>query len=338
MPGMKTIIQPLYSNTKPITCAVVGTGYLGRFHAQKLHSLPQATLVGVCDVNLDIAKKVAEELQVPAFTNHHDLMDKVEAVCIAASTSQHYTLAKDFLLNDKHVLLEKPITETIEQAQELVEIAKTRGVKFQIGHLERFNSARIALDEHLTHPLFIESQRVAPFNPRGTDVNVVLDLMIHDIDLLQTFVNSPIVDIDAHGTPVLSPHIDIANTHIRFENGCAANLTASRISFKTERKARIFQPNSYISIDYQNKQLAVFEKGPGEMFPGIPEILRHESIFEPKDALFEEIKAFLSCIIEDTQPLVTGNDGLHALKVATTITELITGQLSSVRPTLSLPS
>lgn len=314
----------------PIPCAVIGTGYLGRFHAQKLASLPQAKLVGVCDINPSVSQKVAAELQVASFTDYRDLLDKVDAVCITTTTSQHYALAKDFLKHDKHVLLEKPITETIEQAQELIELANTRGVKFQIGHLERFNSARIALDEHLTHPLFIESQRVAPFNPRGTDVNVVLDLMIHDIDLLQTFVNSPIVSIDAHGTPVLSPHIDIANTHIRFENGCAANLTASRISFKTERKARIFQPNSYISIDYQNKQLAVFEKGPGEMFPGIPEILRHESVFEPKDALLEEIKAFLYCIEHDTQPLVTGNDGLHALKVATTITELIKGQLSSV--------
>lgn len=323
---MKEIKQPL---SKKILSAVVGTGYLGKFHAQKLASLPQTQLMGICDVDAVIAKKVADELRVPFYTDYRELVDKIDAVCIAATTSQHYELAKYFLAHNKHVLLEKPITETIEQAQELIELADTRGVKFQIGHLERFNAARIALEEHLTHPLFIESQRVAPFNPRGTDVNVVLDLMIHDIDLLQTFVNSPIVDIDAHGTPVLSPHIDIANTHIRFENGCAANLTASRISFKTERKARIFQPNSYISIDYQNKQLAVFEKGPGEMFPGIPEILRHESIFEPKDALLEEIKSFLYCIENDTTPLVTGSDGLHALKVATTITELIKGQLNS---------
>ncbi len=331
---MKEIIQ----SEKQIKCGVVGVGYLGRFHAQKLASLPQVKLIGVCDVNDAAAKKIAEELKVECYTDYLKLIDKVDAVCIAASTSQHYALAKEFLSRGKHVLLEKPITETIEQAQELIELAKTHGVKFQVGHLERFNSARIALDQYLTHPLFIESQRVAPFNPRGTDVNVVLDLMIHDIDLLQTFVNSPIVDIDAHGTPVLSPHIDIANTHIRFENGCAANLTASRISFKTERKARIFQPNSYISIDYQNKQLAVFEKGPGEMFPGIPEILRHESIFEPKDALLEEVKAFIYCIENDTVPLVTGNDGLHALKVATTITELITGQLSSVHKAIHLAS
>lgn len=329
---MKEIIQ------SRIKTAVVGVGYLGRFHAQKLASLPQNQLIGVCDINEDTAKKVSEELNVDYFTNYLDLLDKVDAVCIVASTPQHYELAKFFLSHGKHVLLEKPITETIEQAQELIEIAKNSGAKFQIGHLERFNSARIALDQYLTQPLFIESQRVAPFNPRGTDVNVVLDLMIHDIDLLQTFVNSPIIDIDAHGTPVLSSHIDIANTHIRFENGCAANLTASRISFKTERKTRIFQPNSYISLDYQNKQLAVFEKGPGEMFPGVPEILRHESIFEPKDALLEEIKAFLFCIENDTVPLVTGNDGLHALRVATTITELITGELSSVRKRIHLAS
>lgn len=316
---------------KQIRCGVVGVGYLGHFHAQKLASLPTAQLVGVCDIDMETAARVGKELKVPYFTEYSALMDQVDAVCIAATTSQHYMLAKEFLLHDKHVLLEKPITETAEQAQELIELSKVRGVKFQIGHLERFNAARIALDEYLTHPLFIESQRVAPFSPRGTDVNVVLDLMIHDIDLLQTFVNSPIVDIDAHGAPVLSSGIDIANTHIRFANGCAANLTASRISFKKERKARIFQPNSYITIDYQNKELAVFKKGPGEMFPGIPEIIRHESIFEPKDALLEEIKAFLFCIENDTTPLVTGEDGLHALKVAMTITELIQGQLSSLK-------
>lgn len=315
---------------KQIRCAVIGVGYLGRFHAQKLAALPQAQLIGVCDVNAVAVDKVAAELNVTGFTNHLDLMDKVDAVCIAATTSQHYALAKDFLLHDKHVLLEKPMTETIGQAQELIDIAKTKNVKFQIGHLERFNSARIALSQYLTQPLFIESQRIATFNPRGTDVNVILDLMIHDIDLLQTFVNSPIVDIDAHGAPVLSPHIDIANTHIRFENGCTANLTASRISFKTERKTRIFQPNSFITIDYQNKQLTVFKKGPNEMFPGIPEILRDESIFEQKDALLEQITAFLQCIQEDTTPLVTGHDGLHALKIATTITDLIKDQLSLV--------
>lgn len=316
---------------KKIASAVVGTGYLGRFHAQKLAALPEAELMGVCDVNPEAARKVSEELHVPCFTDYRELIDKVDAVCIAATTSQHYDLAHYFLSHDKHVLLEKPITETIEQAQALIDLADARGVKFQVGHLERFNSARIALDAYLKQPVFIESQRVAPFNPRGTDVNVILDLMIHDIDLLQTFVDSPIVDIDAHGTPVLSPHIDIANTRIRFENGCAANLTASRISFKTERKTRIFQPNAYISIDYHNKQLAVFEKGAGEMFPGIPEIIRHESVFENKDALYEEIKAFLTCIAHDTTPLVTGRDGLNALKIATTITDLIKNQLSSVQ-------
>jgi len=314
-------------NAKPVLCAVVGVGYLGRFHAQKYASLKEACLVGVCDAHLETAKRVGEELGVPYFTDYHDLLDQVEAVSIAASTPQHYRLAKDFLLKGKHVLLEKPITETVEQAKELIDIAEAQGVKFQIGHLERFNSARIAVDEHLTYPLFIESERLAPFNPRGADVNVVLDLMIHDIDLLRTYVDSPIIHLDAQGAPVLSSHIDIANTYIRFENGCVANLTASRISFKTERKTRIFQPNAYISIDYQNKKLAVFEKGAGEMFPGVPEILRHESTFEQKDALLEEIKAFLHCIQEDTVPLVTGKDGLHALEVATQITDLIKNHL-----------
>lgn len=306
-----------------IKCAVIGVGYLGRFHAQKYLSLPHAELVGVCDVNRDACVTVAEELGVLPFSHYTNLYGKVDAVSIAATTNAHYDIAKDCLANGIHVLIEKPITETVTQAQELIRLAAQNNLKLQVGHLERFNSARLALEPHLDKPLFIESHRLAPFNPRGTDVNVILDLMIHDIDIIQSIVHSPIKNIEAHGAPVLSKSIDIANARITFENGCVANVTASRISFKTERKTRIFQENTYISIDYHHKKFAVFRKGKDEMFPGIPNITQTESIFEKSDALFEEIKAFLTSIIQNSTPLVTGEDGCAALATAEKITDLI---------------
>lgn len=310
-----------------IKCAVIGVGYLGRFHAQKYQLLDNVELVGVCDLNEGVCEAVAQELQVSAFFDYRDLFGKVDAVSIAATTCAHYIIARDCLAQGIHVLIEKPITETVAQAEELIALAATHHAKLQVGHLERFNSARLALDAHLEKPLFIESHRLAPFNPRGADVNVILDLMIHDIDIIQTIVHSPIKHIDAHGAPVLSKSIDIANARITFENHCVANVTASRISFKTERKTRIFQENTYISIDYHNKQFAVFQKGEGEMFPGIPEITRHESVFEKGDALLEEIKAFIHCIEQDKPPLVTGEEGCSALATAEKITTLITSHL-----------
>ena len=308
---------------RKIKCAVVGVGYLGRFHAQKYQMLPNVELIGVCDVNTEHANRVANELNVPAYSNYRDLFGQVEAVSIAATTNTHFDIAREFLAQGIHVLIEKPITETVAQAQELIALAKKHQAKLQVGHMERFNSARLALDEHLNKPLFIESSRLAPFNPRGTDVNVVLDLMIHDIDIIQSIVNSPIKQIEAQGAPVLSKSIDIANARISFENHCVANVTASRISFKTERKTRIFQENTYISIDYHSKQFSVFQRGDGEMFPGIPEIIQHHSVFEKSDALLAEIKAFIECIENDTIPLVTGEDGCRALDTAEKITSLI---------------
>ncbi len=313
-----------------IICAVIGVGYLGRFHAQKYKMLKLSHLVSVCDINETTAKQVADELEVDYCLDYHELFGKVDAVSIAATTNQHFEIAKDCLKAGLHVLIEKPITETVEQALELITLAKKHNVKLQVGHLERFNSARLALDDFLDHPQFIESQRIAPFNPRGTDVNVVLDLMIHDIDIIHSIVNSPIKSIDAQGAPILSKYIDIANARLTFENGCVANVTASRISFKSQRKTRIFQPSSYISIDYQNKKFAVFEKGDGEMFPGVPSINRHESAFENSDALLNEIDSFLHSIHENTTPLVTGEDGLTALEIAARITRTIKANLKGL--------
>lgn len=310
-----------------LKCAVIGVGYLGRFHAQKYKMLPNIELVAVCDVNQANSDAVAQELSVDAYYDYRQLFGKVDAVSIAATTNKHYDIAKDCIEQGIHVLIEKPITETVKQADALISLAEKHNIKLQVGHLERFNSARLALEEYLDKPLFIESQRLAPFNPRGTDVNVILDLMIHDIDIIQAIVKSPITHIDAQGSPILSQAIDIANARITFENQCIANITASRISFKTERKTRIFQPNSYISIDFQNKQFALFKKGEGEMFPGIPDITRHQSIFEKGDALLEEITAFTQCIINNTTPLVTGQEGREALATAEKINSLIARNL-----------
>lgn len=310
-----------------IRCAVIGVGYLGRFHAQKYQLIPNADLVAVCDVNPELCESVSLELNVPAYLDYHDLFGKVDAVSIAATTNKHFEIAKSCLEQGIHVLIEKPITETVIQAEELIQLSIKYHVKLQVGHLERFNAARLALDPYLESPLFIESERLAPFNPRGTDVNVILDLMIHDIDIIQNMVKSPIVSIVAQGTPILTKAIDIANARITFANHCVANVTASRISFKTERKTRIFQNNSYISIDYHNKQFAVFKKGEEEMFPGIPEITREQKEFDQSDALLEEIKAFLICIEHDSTPLVTGEEGRYALETAEKITSLINNNL-----------
>lgn len=310
-----------------IRCAVIGVGYLGRFHAQKYKSLPNAHLVAICDANKHVADAVSQELQVPGYTQYSDLFGQVDAVSIAASTRSHFDIAKAFLEQGIHVLIEKPITETTAQAVELIELAKKHQVKLQVGHLERFNSVRLALDDYLDSPLLIESERLAPFNPRGADVNVVLDLMIHDIDLIQNMIKSPIVSLQAQGTPILTQAIDIANARITFANGCVANLSASRCSNKPERLMRIVQSNGYLAVDYQHTHLTVFKKGTTEMYPGILDLSNQKLEFTKSDALLEEIKAFIKCIAEDSIPLVTGEDGMYALDTAEQITSLIHASL-----------
>lgn len=318
-----------HMSEKHLRCGVIGTGYLGRFHAQKYQLLENAHLVAVCDTDAAAVGRVAEELGVSAFTDIQALFGKVDAVSIAATTKAHFSIARACLEAGIHVLIEKPMTTTVQEADTLIALARARGLKLQVGHLERFNAARLAVEPYLKNPLFIESQRIAPFTPRGTDVNVILDVMIHDIDMILSMVKSPVAHIDAQGAPVLTSDPDIASARLTFANGAVANVTASRISFKTVRKTRIFQPDSYLSIDFQNKQFAVFHKGEGEMFPGIPEIIRHESVFEKGDSLLEEIRAFTRCILDDTTPLVTGEDGRDALATAETISQMIRKNLEA---------
>jgi len=306
-----------------IRTAVIGVGYLGKFHAQKYAQLESSELVAVCDASLEIAQSIANEHGIPAFTEYEDLIGQVDAVSIVVPTQKHYEVAKVFLENGVHVLLEKPITSTVEQAEELVKIANEKQCVFQIGHLERFNPAVLALEDELEQPLFIESNRIAPFNPRGADVNVVLDLMIHDIDIILDFARSPVKHIDANGVAVISKEIDIANARITFENGCVANVTSSRVSMKSERIMRIFQNDAYISIDFQNKKLSMYNKGQGEMYPGIADIESNERSFEQGDALYSEIEAFLNSINTGSAPIVSGKAGLLALQTAIKINKLL---------------
>jgi len=306
-----------------LKCAVVGVGYLGKFHAEKYAALPECDLVAVVDSNPDVANAVAERNQTRALTDYHQLLGQVEAVSIVVPTSLHFEVARDFLDSGAHVLVEKPITVTVEEADELIRIAAGKRRVLMVGHLERFNAAILGLDLSHGKPLFIESHRLAPFNPRANDVSVVLDLMIHDIDIILDIVDAEVERIDAKGVTVLTADTDIANARISFKNGCVANVTASRVSLKVERKMRLFMPNAYVSVDFQNRVLARHHKGTREMFPGVPEIVSEESVFENGDALMEEIRHFTGCIREGREPLVSGQAGRRALATATEITLLL---------------
>ena len=305
-----------------LKCAVIGTGYLGKFHAEKYAALDDCELVAVVDINQEAAQEVADKHGTKAFTNYASLLGQVDAVSIVVPTQLHHKVSRDFLNSGSHVLVEKPITVTLAEADDLIKIAKERNVILQVGHLERFNPAILGLDKE-EKPLFIEAHRLSPFNPRANDVSVVLDLMIHDIDIILAMIDSEVERIDASGTAVLTKGTDIANARITFKNGCVANVTASRISIKMERKMRMFRPSSYIAVDFQNKTLTKHQTGDKEMFPGVPEIISHESAFENGDALFEEIKHFVNCIKMGENPIVSGEAGRRALKTAIEITTLL---------------
>ena len=300
-----------------VNIAVIGAGYLGKFHAQKYAALDNCQLVGLVDSNPSTVEEMANLYpEAKASTDFLALIDDVDAVSIVTSTPFHYEIAKQFLSRGKHVLLEKPMTSTTEQAEELIKIAKDQHCILQIGHIERFNPTVLAMDEHMQQPKFIESQRLSPFKARGTDVNVVLDLMIHDIDIILSIVKSDIESIQASGMSVLSDDIDIANARITFTNGCMANVTASRVSTKSERKLRLFQGNAYFSADLGIHELKVYTRENSE-------INAQSFNFEKSDALLAEITHFLDCIANDTQPLVSGTDGLRALHTANQIANTI---------------
>jgi predicted dehydrogenase len=312
------------ANDPILRTAVIGVGYLGRFHAQKYAQLPGSKLVAVVDANEGAAASVAAELGVEALGDYRDLIGRVDAVSLAVPTPLHHGIGCALLGEGIHVLVEKPIATTTAEARDLIAVAKARGCVLQVGHLERFNPAIVAAVARLKTPRFVESHRLAPFKQRGTDVSVVLDLMIHDIDLIQELVGAPIESIDAIGSSVFSGEIDIVNARLRFKGGCVANTTASRISLKQERKIRIFQDDAYLSIDMQQKILSVIRKKDAVATVESPaQVSIEEESFEQGDALRDEIAAFLHSVRTRGEPIVTGEDGLRALETATQITELV---------------
>ena len=308
---------------KKIRAAVIGVGYLGRFHAQKYAQIPGCELLAVVDSRQEVRDAVGAEVAARGVADYRELLGSVDAVSVVTPTPTHFAIARDFLSAGAHVLVEKPITETSHEARELIDLAARQGRVLQVGHLERFNSAILAAEPHLRMPRFIECHRLAPYRERGTDVNVVLDLMIHDIDILQTIVGAPIAAIDAIGTPVFSDDIDIANARIRFANGCVANVTASRVSFKTERKMRIIEDDAYLSLDLHQKILTLIRKRPPDETAGALPVSIEEQSLEPGDALKAEIESFLECVRTGRPPVVSGEAGLQALETATRITEQV---------------
>ena len=313
-----------------IRAAVIGAGYFGRFHAEKYARLEDAALVAVADHEIKRAVKLARACKTEAVADYRELLGKVDAVSIVVPTPAHYEVAKAFLDCGTDVLLEKPMAEDLAQADELIALAEARARILQVGHLQRFSSAMLQLNGIISRPVFIECYRIAPFKPRGSEVNVILDLMIHDIDLIQAIACSPVVQVDAVGTPVLTSGADIANVRIHFASGCSANVTASRVSLKNERKMRIFQPDAYFSIDFVQRKLAILRNGKGEMFPGVPRISREERSFDEGDDLEREIEAFLYAVKTRTPPPVSGLDGRRALETAFLITESLKSHAARV--------
>lgn len=301
---------------KNIKVGVIGVGYLGRFHAQKYAALEGVTLVGVVDINERQCRQVADECGCRSFSGYQELLPDVDAVSIAVPTSYHCQVAGDCLDAGIDVLLEKPMTVTLAEADELIAKAETRGLILQIGQLERFNPAVQAMEPFLTTPVFIESHRIATFKNRGVDVDVVLDLMIHDIDIILNIIDSPLKTIHTVGAPVATANTDIANARLIFENGATANVTVSRISRTNVRKMRIFQPGSYINVDFGNKRVMTIQLSDELRENGMPKQVVELRTFADGDALRSEITSFVQHVRERTRPACSGAEGRRALDVA----------------------
>ena len=307
---------------------VLGAGHLGKIHLRLLNESPKYDLIGFYDPDDINGQKVAKEFGYTYFDNINTLIDAVDVVDIVTPTLSHYECAKKAMIKGKHVFIEKPITNTLEEAEELLELEARHGVKGQVGHVERFNPAFTSVKEKINNPMFIETHRLAEFNPRGTDVPVVLDLMIHDIDAILSVVNSKVSQINASGVSVISNSPDIANARIEFENGCVANLTASRISLKNMRKSRFFQRDAYISVDFLEKKVEVVKMKDAPETPGDfdmilqnAEGIKKQIYFEnpeieANNAILDELETFADAINNDTTPVVSLRQGTQALQVA----------------------
>ena len=300
-----------------VRTAVIGVGYLGRFHAQKFASIEAAELIGICDIDDQTGRAVADECSSEFFADYRDLASQVDAVVIAADTAVHFTIAKFFLENDIHVFVEKPMTSTSSEGQELTTLAEARHLKLQVGHIERFNPALLSARDRLTGVQFIECHRLAPFKGRSSDVNVVLDLMIHDLDVILSLVDGRPSLVSAVGISVLTRSVDIANARIEFDTGAIANVTASRVSTSTQRKFRIFQNKQYLSIDFDRGEVQLVSSAAAS--ENEPSLQQDSWSLEKGDALAAEVSSFIDAIVSDRPCEVTGRDGVAALELAESI-------------------
>ena len=300
-----------------IRVGVVGAGRLGSFHSKVYSRLKKhVKFVGVCDCNIERALEVGKKYHTASYSDYEDLFNKVDAVSITVPTSLHYNIAKDFLNHNIHVLIEKPITKTLSEADELIDIAKDRGLIIQVGHIERFNSAVLAIEPCLKKPKFIECQRLGPFYKRVDDVGVVLDLMIHDIDIVLGLMKQDVTNIEAVGLSTISDYEDVANVRLTFEDGTIADITASRVTKDVVRKMRIFQEDSYVSLDYVTQEAAIFKKTDDK-------IIKEKIKIQKKEPLKKELKSFVACVRTGKKPIVSGVEGRRALQVALDIIERI---------------
>ena len=333
-------VVPLYSIIKcameKLRIGVLGAGHLGKFHIQQAKEIESLDLIGFYDPDPEKVKSASQEFGIKGFLSMDELIDSVDIVDVVTPTLSHYECAAQALRKFKHVFIEKPITNTIEEARELLKLVHEAKVKVQVGHVERFNPAFVVAKDSIKDPQFIETHRLAQFNPRGTDVSVVLDLMIHDIDIILSVVDCPIKKISASGVAVLSDTPDIANARIEFVNGCVANITASRISMKNMRKSRFFQKDAYIAVDFLEKEseIVTMSNVEGEADPfdvtidlgegkGSKKISFDKPKVEPVNAIREELESFVKAIQNDSEEIVSIEDGLNALEVAYKILDLI---------------
>ena len=303
-----------------VKIAVIGIGYLGEFHAQKYKANKDADLIGIVDTNKQRSEEISNKIGVKSYNDNKSIIDQVDAVSIVVPTNLHYKIAKFFIENKKHVLIEKPFASNTAEARKLKNISEKNQTILQIGHLERFNKAFVELKDKVKNPLFIECNRISPFKIRGTEVDVIMDLMIHDLDIIMSINKSKIKNIHASGISVLTNKTDIANARIVFEDNCVCNLSSSRISDKIERKMRVFQKNSYFSLDYQNSSLGTYKKIKNKNAISIE---KKEKSFPQNDSLKDEIDSFVKCIKNNKKAVVDASDGLNALTYALKISNLI---------------
>jgi len=314
---------------KKLRIGVIGVGYLGELHAQKYAAMKDVDLVGVVDQDFARAQEVARRYNTTAYSSHTKLLPFLDGASLAVPTLSHFEIGYEMLSHGVHLLIEKPICRNLGDAERLIEGAKENGAVLQVGHIERFNPAVIKMESVISKPIFIESHRLNFFTERGTDVDVVLDLMIHDLDIILHVVNSDIKDIDAVGMPVVSDKIDIANVRITFVNGAVANVTASRVSSESLRMLRIIQPDTHISVDYSNRRITVTRLRDDKNHAGRSPVVHREDIFRDSDPLADQLSSFVKAIKKGTEPKVSGVDGKNALAVSLAIMEQITQRSSA---------